>query len=256
MRPVFVKTDNVERFNAAMTSLARRGAEESCLIVLDGQPGLGKTTTLKHWVAQNSCIYVRAKREWNPNWFLKELLESLRIAPPHSFEKRFGLLLKELGARAMLAANTGKTFALVIDEADHVSANSRILETARDFSDMLLLPVILVGMGKIRDNLTRFPQVSGRVSQYVRFKPASKDEVRKLITELCEVPVADDLVTFTHKVTSGFNREIKDAIANIERHGLRNPPEDEEGVTLADMSGQFLINDRDTGQPIHVPEVL
>ena len=255
MRPQFVKTENVSRFTEAMTALAKRGAEESCLIVLDGLPGLGKTTTLRHWVGQNSCVYLRAKKEWTSSWFMKELLEKLRIHPPHSFEKKYKAALVELGSRDLLAKNTGKTFALVIDEADHVSANSKIIETIRDLSDMLELPIILVGMGKIRDNLTRFPQVSSRVSQYVRFDPASREDVATFTSEVCEVLVADDLVSFVHRITGGFNREIKEAIANIERFGRRNPP-GEDGVSMADMAGQFLINDRRTGQPISVPEVL
>jgi DNA transposition AAA+ family ATPase len=255
MRPVFVKTENVERFNSAMVSLKKRGAEENCLIVLDGLPGLGKTTSLKHWVAQNSCIYMRAKKEWTSSWFMRELLENLRVHPPHSFQNKFKLALKELGSRNMMAMNTGKTFALVIDEADHVSGNGRIIETIRDLSDNLEMPTILVGMGKIRDNLSRFPQVASRVSQYVRFEPASKTDIAKFIGEICEVPVGGDLIEFTHRVTGGFNREIKEAIANIERFGLRNPPDDD-GVSMQDMAGQFLINDRRSGKAIHIPEVF
>ena len=254
MRPVFVKTENVSRFTNAMTALTRRGAQESCLIVLDGLPGLGKTTTLQHWVAQNSCVYLRAKKEWTSSWFMRELLEKMRVNPPHSIQQKYDMALRELGSRNLLADNTGKAFALVIDEADHISSNGRIIETVRDLSDMLELPIILVGMGKIRDNLTKFPQVSSRVSQYVRFDPASLVDVTKFTTEICEVPIASDLIELVHRVTGGFNREIKEAIANIERFGLRNPPEDG-GISIGDMAGQFLINDRQTGTAIHVPEV-
>ena len=118
MRPVFVKTENVSRFTKAMTNLSRRGAEESCLIVLDGLPGLGKTTTLKHWVAQNSCVYLRAKKEWSSGWFMRELLEEMRVHPAHAFQKNYVSALKELGGRIGMADNVGKVFALVIDEAD------------------------------------------------------------------------------------------------------------------------------------------
>ena len=255
MRPVFVKTENVSRFTNAMTALSRRGAQESCLIVLDGMPGLGKTTTLQHWVAQNSCVYLRAKKEWTSSWFMRELLENMRVIPPHSIQQKYNMALQELGSRHMLAANTGKDFALVIDEADHVSSNSRIIETIRDLSDMLEVPIVLVGMGKIRTNLTKFPQVSSRVSQFVRFDPASLADVTKFTAEMCEVEVAEDLVHLIHKISGGFNREIKNALANVERFGLRNQPEDG-GISIGDMAGQFLINDRQTGTAIHVPEVM
>lgn len=255
MRNVFVETSNVSRFMGALDALNQRGAEEACLVVVDGLPGLGKTTTLKHWVAQTGSIYLRAKKEWTPSWFMGELLETLRVHPPHSFQKKYQKALEELGGRQAAALMTGKAFGLVIDEADHVSSKSAILETIRDISDMIELPTILVGMGKVNDNLTRFPQVASRVSQKVRFEKCSKADVKALIADRCEVPVADDLVDFTLKASGGFNREILEAIANIERFGLRNEPDDG-GLTLADMAGQTLMVDRARNQPIQVPEVL
>lgn len=99
MRNVFVETSNVSRFLTALDNLSQRGAEEACLVVVDGAPGLGKTTTLKHWVAQTGSIYLRAKKEWTPNWFMSELLESLRVTPPHAFQKKYKLALEELAGR-------------------------------------------------------------------------------------------------------------------------------------------------------------
>ncbi|KZK97313.1 MULTISPECIES: ATP-binding protein [unclassified Pseudovibrio] len=255
MRNDFVKTSNVQRFLNALTALNERGAQEACLVVVDGLPGLGKTTTLQKWVAQTGSIYLRAKKEWTPSWFMNELLESLRVHPPHAFQKKYRKALEELAGRQASAGIENKAFGLVIDEADHVSGKSAILETIRDISDMIELPVILVGMGKVNDNLTRFPQVASRVSQKVRFKKCTEDDVRALIDGRCEVPVADDLLKFVHKVSGGYNREILEAIANIERHGILNPP-GQSGLTLADMAGVAIINDRSSNRPVMVPGAL
>ncbi|WP_102866758.1 AAA family ATPase [Pseudovibrio exalbescens] len=255
MRNDFIKTANVHRFLNALTALNERGAQEACLVVVDGLPGLGKTTTLRKWVGQTGSIYLRAKKEWTPSWFMNELLETLRVHPPHAFQKKYRKALEELAGRQQSAGIENRTFGLVIDEADHISNKSAILETIRDISDMIELPVILVGMGKVNDNLTRFPQVASRVSQKVRFEKCTLDDVRALLDGRCEVPVADDLAKFVHKVSAGFNREILEAIANIERHGLLNPP-GEGGLTMADMAGVTIINDRTSNRPINVPEVL
>lgn len=255
MKNIFVETANVKRFLTALSGLEARGAEEACLIVIDGAPGLGKTTTLKHWVAQNGCVYLRAKKEWTPSWFMNELLETLRVHPPHAFQKKYAKALEELGTRQASAMMERKPFGLVIDEADHVSSKSAILETIRDISDMIELPTILVGMGRVNDNLARFPQVASRVSQKVRFEKASLEDVRALIDARCEVRVADDLTEFVLKVSGGFNREVLEAIANIERFGLRLAA-GEDGVTLADMAGQVIVNDRRSNQPIRVPRAI
>ena len=224
-------------------------------MVVDGAPGLGKTTALEWWATQNNVVFMRALKEWSPSWFLHDLLAKLRVSPQHSFQKNYFIALEALLHRQTQADFAKKPFAVVIDEADHVSRNSRIIETIRDFSDNSGIVFVLVGMGKIRDNLTAFPQVSSRISQYVRFEPANLSDVRALYDGLCNVPVADDLVEFTHRVTGGYNREIKEAIAVVELMGKRNLANEQRPVALADLAGQVLINDRRTGSPIRVPMI-
>lgn len=255
MKNIIVETSNVKRFLAALSALESRGASEACLMVIDGEPGLGKTTTLNHWIIQTGSIYLRAKKEWTATWFLNELLAALRIPEPRGIEKKFAKVIEALSAAHLAAQRERKPFGLVIDEADHVSNKALILETIRDISDMIEMPTILVGMGRVNDNLLRFPQVASRISQKVRFEKATKDDVQAMISHRCEVPVANDLVEFVHKVSGGYNREVLEAISNIERFGLRYVTGDD-GVTLSDMAGQTIMNDRRSSQPIRIPEVL
>lgn len=257
MKNEFVETENIKRFDACLSALERRGAQEACLMVVDGQPGLGKTTSLTRWAAQNDAVFLRAKKEWTPRWFLEELLKELNVNDPaHAFQKRFNQAMEALLKRQSVMLAQRRTFSVVIDEADHISRSGRIMETIRDFSDLGDIVFILVGMGKLRDNLTGLPQIASRVAQYVHFEPATIDDVRCFIKEICEVPVADDVVQFVHQVTRGFNREIKEAIANIERAGKRGEFNNETPMQLIDMAGKLLVNDRQTGAPIFVPEVI
>lgn len=253
MRPNFVKTKNYRLFMSAMDAVEARGAEECCLVVVDGLPGLGKTTILSRWAADSQCLYVRAKVEWSPYWLLGELLKQMSVEAPHGYEKRFAAALQGIGDLAYKAEHAGRDFAIVIDEADHISTKGKLVDTVRDLSDVSGVPFILVGMGRIRNNLARFPQTMSRISRYVRFEPSDQDDVKIFLDEQCEVKVAADLAGFVGQVTGGFNREIREAIVSIERFGFRSPP-GEGGLTLADMSGEFLVNDRRTGQAIRVPE--
>ncbi len=255
MRTQYVETSNAKKFMNAIAALKQRGAQEACLVVVDGLPGLGKTTTMRRWVTETGSVYLRAQQGWTAGWFLSDLLEKMNVHPPHSLKDKLRKARAELALRQSNALYTSGTFSLVIDEADHVSRKESVVETIRGISDDTEIPTILVGMGKINNHLTRFPQVASRVSQKVNFSKCSVDDVRDLINGRCEVPVADDLVTFLHKASGGFNREILEAIAYIERFGKRNAP-GPEGLTLTDMAGQVLLNDRASARPIRVPEAL
>ncbi len=253
MKKAFVETENVARFLDALSGLQRRGAEEANLMVVDGEPGLGKSTTMEWWAVQHNLPFLRACKEWTPAWFFNDLLRVLNVAPGYSLEKKYAQALRELCDRRMHAEMQKQAFAVVIDEADHVSRNGKIMESIRDLSDNGDIVFVLVGMGRLRDNLTRFPQIASRVSRYAKFEPASLDDVRKMFSALCDYPADDALIDFTHRVTLGRNREIKEAIAAIEAFGRRNGCGAQKPVTLTALAGQPLINDRRTGQAIRVP---
>lgn len=257
MRPTFVETGNVRDFYGALNRVNQRGAVEACLVVVDGQPGLGKTTTIRHWVAQTGSIYLRAQKGWDYSWLIQEILTALSIDARsiRGKRERFARVLDELADRSEKAVFENKAFGLVIDECDMISSRGEIMEAIRGISDLRYMPTILVGMGSLRDNLRRFPQIESRAPNKVTFRPASLEDARALIDGRCEVPVAQDLSEFVWRLSKGFNREILEAIAHIERFGLRADP-GPEGITIADMAGQVLMNDRSTGKPICVPRAV
>jgi hypothetical protein len=255
MKDIFVETGNVRRFMGALKALDERGAIEACMVVVDGKPGLGKTTTLSRWVAQTGSVYLRAQKGWDYSWFIQDLLTELSVSyqPIRGKRERFARVLQELQVRAEHAALEDKQFGVVIDECDLVSNRGEIMEAIRGISDIQFMPTILVGMGRLRDNLRRFPQIESRAPNKVEFLPATVEDTAALIKGRCEVPVASDLVAFVTRLSKGYNREILDAIANIERFGRRmdvGPG----GLTVADMAGRVIMRSRETGKDIVVPE--
>ena len=251
MRSNFIQTKNTQRFLDGMGKLEKRGASEACFMVIDGKPGLGKTRTLNSWATKNNCIFIRAKKQWTPNWMLSELLDALHIDPNHMFKKMFTQAIKALDSRYVQAQRDGGNLAIIVDEADHISRKLDLLETLRDLTDHLEIPVILVGMGKVRDNLTKAPQIASRVGQYVQFTPLDFDDCKLFINGISEIPADDSLIGFTERHSLGFSREMKEAVVNIEKFGKRNGLE---LVSLKDMRGELLMNDRATDKPIFIPQ--
>lgn len=250
MRNLYVKTSNTTRFLAKVAALQDRGAEEACLMVVDGSPGLGKTETVQWWATQQGMAFLRAKQGWTPSWMLRELLGELSVAPLRTFEQMYRQSLEALAARSRLAAQEGTLFAVVVDEIDHIARRTDALETLRDLSDMLEIPFVLVGMDRVRSSLTRYRQIGSRVGQFCEFRPLSPDDTAALVRGLSEVPVADCMLDLLHRSCGGYVRELKEGIKAIERCGRRNAGP----VTVAMMARQVLLNDRASGRPITVKE--
>jgi DNA transposition AAA+ family ATPase len=245
----FVSTENAKRLMAAVAALAKRGAREASLMVVDGQPGTSKTETTTWLAVQHGWPMVRANVKWTPGALLSGLCETMRVsAQNHSFQARFRALVEELSKLDADAERRNRAFAVVIDEADHVVGRRELIECVRDLSDTTNVIFILVGIGEIASRLTRFPQVLSRVGQRVEFRPASLADAECLAAGLCEVAVAADLVAYLHQRSGGYHREILDGLARIEAHGRLNGGP----VTRAAMAGRPLLMDRKTGRLIEV----
>ena len=62
MKRTFVKTTNASRFLSGVQALNQRGAEEACLVVVDGEPGLGKSAVIQWW-ARSDRVGVPSREE-------------------------------------------------------------------------------------------------------------------------------------------------------------------------------------------------
>ena len=252
MRDVFVETENVRKFLGALADLEHRGAKEACIVVVDGKPGLGKTSAMARWQAQNDAVYLRAQVGWDGAMFIHNMLRELGEEPPRSRVKRYERVIELLFEKWHAAQIARRPFGMIIDECDLVAGKREVMETIRGISDALQVPTILVGMGTLRDMLARYPQIESRAPRRVRFDPATLGDVRALIERRCEVAVADDLVEFVHRASSGYNREVVEAIGYIERFGQRLGDVGA-GVSVADMAGQVIMHNRNTGGAVAVP---
>jgi hypothetical protein len=249
MKNAFVKTDNHERFEAAVTALNRRGASEARFLVVDGLPGLGKTTILDRYATQNEAAFMTAKPGWSAQWLMEDIIATLGIPSQGSLRKNTSKVIEELMSRQLHENRKGLNYLVFIDEADSFSRTTSVVETIRMLADMSGACFVLIGMGKLRDNLVRFPQFASRVTKYCRFEPASVRDVQTFMSQVCDVSVDDGLCDYVRRMTGGFNREIKEAIANIERFAKKNSLSD---VNCDSMDGVLLVNDRKNGRPIYV----
>ena len=215
MKNVFAVTSNAQRFVGALTALHHRGASEASWVLLTGLPGLGKTELVEWWALTQDAVYLRAKAAWTPRAAQIELAEKLGIAPSRSNAELFGQILGSLGRNPT---------PIVIDEIEHCLRDAKVLEVFRDLSDLLEIPIVIVGMDAVRTQIQRHEQISSRIHQVVDFLPATPADVRIMAETLVELPLQwhDDLIEKICTESDGRYRLIMDALAAIERVAKRS----------------------------------
>lgn len=239
MKKVFVKNiSNYERFRTGISAVETRGASEASLMLVSGPAGYGKSQTVDQWAVANGAAYLRAKVEWTPSYFMRELAETLKLDSRGRAKDVFGRIAGVLG---------GQQIPLVIDEVEHCLRNgAEVLEAIRDLSDLTEVMVILVGMDEVQAKIARHLQISSRIAKVVEFHPATPEDVSEICRQLAEVTIAPDLIAEIHRQSGGRVREVMNAIATVEQTAQRNG---NSAVSLQDMAGQVLTHDWQARRP-------
>lgn len=238
MRPVFLKDlSNVSRFLAGTQRVKESGAVEACWQLVEGDPGYGKSAMLEWWATQGDHVYLRAKSGWTYNWALKELVKSIGFQPIGKSDALFQQALEAL-------AGSGRD--VIVDEIEHAMRDIRVLEALRDISDLTGTHIIIGGHTGTSAKLRRHAQIYSRISDVTIFGPCTAQEVRTICDGLAqsgkqdELHVEDDLVAEITRRTGGRFRDVKKAIANVERQARRSGLKT---IALKDINVDTLTSD-------------
>lgn len=132
-------------------------------------------------------------------WLLEEIVAELGEAPMRRTSDLFRQVVDQLLSRSR---------PLMIDEADYLCYDSRVIETLRDIHDVTNSPVIFIGMDQADKKLRRYRHLYDRFSEIVKFIDLTAADVRAIADELCEARLADDAVEHIHSKSSKFRRII------------------------------------------------
>lgn len=239
MKKTFVKTSNYERFQAAIKAIEGRGAPEAGWLLVSGDPARGKSTIVDKWAVATGAVYLRAKEQWTPHFFMAELAEKLKVDEGGRAKDRF---------QRIVARVAHEQLPIVIDEVQHaLRDNAAVLEVLRDITDLTESVAILVaGVEQVQTRIARHKQIASRIYRVVDFQPCTPEDTVIACQELAEVEIAADLVAEIHRQSEGLMRGVCNAISAIEQHARRNK---KTSVSLADMTGQELIHDWQSRRP-------
>lgn len=235
MRKQFVKTENYNRFTAGIQAVEQRGAAEAGMMLVHGAPGYGKSHIVGHWAAESSAVFLRANVDWTPKYALVELAKALRVDPSGTAQQLFSRLLERVvQAQAPI----------VIDESEFsLHQNAAALEKIRDLSDRAEVTVVLIGMERIQQSISRHKQIASRIAQVVEFTASSLADTEQACRQLSEVSMTPALMTEVHRISGGRMREVLNVIAAVERIAGING---QDAMDVSDLDGAALSYDWQT----------
>lgn len=211
--PTFAKIANVDAFARGLARLDERGAPEACFMLIQGNVGLGKTSTLRWYAAQKAFPLVRMEPDLTGNQFLSLICNALGIAPPYSRMER---MEKIIGALA------SKRQTLLIDEVEHgLDGSGKALEVLRAVSDAVELPMVLSGREKSIDRfLAKLPALHSRISIVIDYKPLTAKDFAAML-EPFELKVEEDVLERAVEQGGGRVRQLCNARERLRRIAKR-----------------------------------
>ena len=214
MRQGFVKTENYARFTAGVKAVESRGAAEAGMMLVHGQPGLGKSHIVYRWAEEAGAVYLRANVDWTPKYFLCELAKALNVDSRGTAQQLFERSLRVLIERQC---------PIIIDESEFTLRDqAAVLEKIRDFSDRAEVTVVLIGMEQIQRNISRHKQISSRIAHVVEFGPCTAADVALACAKLCEYELTPALAVGVLRLSAGRMREVLNVLARIEQLAKAN----------------------------------
>ena len=208
MKDQFVPIKNTRRFQQAVDRIHHhnlKGVERMVLIY--GDPGLGKTETAIQYASSNGAIFLRMRKLMNARWLLRDLVRELGDYPVRYTEGLFNQVID-------LFERKKKT--LILDEVDYFTSDSKVTETLRDIHDITGTPMIFVGMNQADKRLKRYPHLYDRFVEIVKFQPLDREDVGLMVRELSNINFSEDAIDKVVELSEGKIRRVLGLIHRME----------------------------------------
>lgn len=214
MKKGFVATENFKRLAEAQKIVAKRGAREAGLIIVQGVYGVGKSELTERWATDNNAVFVRCKQTWTTRALLDELADKMGLDKRGRNQEVQARIIGKLAVDMV---------PMMFDEADHlVRSTAMLLEVVRDITDITGTMCFLVGMEHFAYKVARYEHIASRVARVIEFKPLSLADIQCACTAICEVALAPEVTVEVHAQSKGRMRLALNAIANLEQWAQAN----------------------------------
>jgi len=210
MKHGFVRTKNYALLLETIARMETRGAREASLILVTGEPALGKTAAVQRVAVDKAAAVFRCKATWGKRSLLDEMADEFRVDKRGRNQEVQQRLIKHLA--------TAQT-ALVFDEVQHIiGSTAATLECVRDITDATeVLCILVAGTADVENRLSRFPQIASRIGAMVQFAPLTEADFLGVVKQCAEVEIDKALLARLYSESGGKARLVLNGIATIER---------------------------------------
>lgn len=223
MKRGFVHTENFKRLTEAQKTVARRGAREAGIVIIQGPYGVGKSELCERWAAENGAVFVRCKETWTKRALLDEIADRMGLVKTGRNQEVQARIIGKLAVQMV---------PLMLDESDHlIRSTASLLEVVRDITDITGTMCFLVGMERFAHNVARYEHIASRVAKVVDFHAISLADVKATVEakaalgdahDAPKLPMDDAAIAYIHEQCKGRMRLLLNAIANIEHWAQLN----------------------------------
>jgi DNA transposition AAA+ family ATPase len=226
----FVITENFRRLADAQAQVAKRGAREAGLVIIQGPFGVGKSDIVERWAADNNAHFMRCMETWTKRALIDAMADRMGLDTRGRNSEVQARIIGKLAVTMV---------PMVFDEADFlIRSTASLLEIIRDITDMTGTACFLVGMERFGDTLARYGHIASRVNRVVELLPLNPDDVKAACEKLSEVPIDADLVQRITDESQGRMRLVLNAIATIEQLASANSWK---RVGAAQVAGKAIV---------------
>lgn len=232
MKLSYVKTSNHEKFVLGIDHIAKV-AKEARIMLLSGEPGIGKTRTVDNFGAFNNAIYIEGLPGMTLG-YTKDLI---------SYELG-GQGLKGFALQKHIQDSLRQTRQpIILDEAQHGLDNkAAVIEYLRRIAEQSggLLILVCHTTEKHRFAEHKLAHIATRISAVIDFNPADLSDCHLYFKELCDIEIDDGIAKVVLEQSRGRYRLMASAIITVESIAsvLKK-----DSLNLADIKGYRLCED-------------
>jgi DNA transposition AAA+ family ATPase len=200
MRRVFAETQNVKNFLSTINKIRDSREDIPRMALVFSEPGLGKTkTAIWYATREKGAIYCRCINKISQRHLLEKIVTEAGEIPSYRTHHLFNQIVDQFMSRPRI---------LLIDEIDYLCASGAI-EILRDIHDYTNTPVVLIGMNMADKKLMRYRHLYDRLSEgIVKFTPLTHQDIKSVVTQMCEVRLSDDAIDYLAEQTGGKFRSL------------------------------------------------